>query len=288
MKSTCGRPSSIPGASDTGPVTPAPSMAPVTLKHPCSASVACGRSSFIPGASDTGPSVACVIPVYNHGQRIEEVIREALKLGLPVIVVDDGSTDSTPDIISRIPEITVLRHPENLGKGAALLTGFAAAVELGCDMAITLDGDGQHQPEDAANLLRAVPDKLRPIVIGQRQGMGGKHVPWTSRFGRKFSNFWVWVSGGPLVSDSQSGFRLYPLPEALDLEVRARRFQFEVEILVRARRQGIPVVEAPVQVVYQQGAERISHFHPWQDFFRNFATFSRLIFERFVPGSGKE
>ncbi len=267
MKVAVSRSSAIPGASDTGPVTPAPSLAPVTLKHPCSA------------------SVAVVIPVYNHEQRIAEVIREALKLGWPVIVVDDGSTDSTPDILNRIPDITVLHHPENLGKGAALLTGFRAALPS-CDWAITLDGDGQHQPEDAVNLLRAVPETLRPIVLGNRQGMNGEHVPWTSRFGRRFSNFWVWMAGGPLVHDSQSGFRLYPLPEALDLDVRARRFQFEVEILVRARRQGIPVVEAPVQVVYQQGAERISHFQPWRDFFRNGATFSRLILERIV-GSNK-
>ncbi len=266
MKVAISRSSSILGASDTGPVTPAPSMAPVTLKHPCSA------------------SVACVIPVYNHEQRIEEVIRAAMKLGLPIIVVDDGSTDSTPDILKRIPDITVLRHLENQGKGAALLTGFAAAVELGCDMAITLDADGQHQPEDAENLLRAVPDMLRPIVIGKRQGMNGENVPWTSRYGRKFSNFWVWLSGGPLVSDSQSGFRLYPLPEALDLDVQARRFQFEVEILVAAHRQGIPVLEAPVQVVYQKGAERISHFRPWKDFFRNSVTFSRLIWRRIFSG----
>ena len=231
--------------------------------------------------------VAIIIPVYNHEQRIEEVIREGMKLGMPVIVVDDGSTDSTPEILNRIPEITVLRHQENQGKGAALLTGFAAAVELGCNLAITLDGDGQHKPEDAENLLQAVPDMLRPIVIGKRQGMSGEHVPWTSRFGRKFSNFWVWVAGGPLVSDSQSGFRLYPLPEALDLDVQARRFQFEVEILVAAHRQGIPVLEAPIQVVYQKGAERISHFHPWQDFLRNSATFSRLIFRRIVTGGKK-
>ncbi|MDO9005083.1 MAG: glycosyltransferase family 2 protein [Aquabacterium sp.] len=224
--------------------------------------------------------VACIIPVYNHEQRIGEVIREVLKLGLPVIVVDDGSTDSTHDILNRIPDITVLRHPENQGKGAALLTGFAAAVELGCDLAITLDADGQHKPEDAGNLLSAVPDGQRVIIIGNRQGMSGEHVPWTSRFGRKFSNFWVWASGGPLVHDSQSGFRLYPLPEALDLDVQSRRFQFEVEILVKARGRGIPVLEAPVQVVYQKGAERISHFRPWKDFFRNSATFSRLIWRR--------
>ena len=225
--------------------------------------------------------VAIVIPVYNHGTRISDVLRKASELDCPVFVVDDGSTDNTADMLSSMKNITVLTHRQNLGKGAALRTGFKAAQKI-CDWAITLDADGQHKPEDVGNLLEAVGNKnsQRPIVIGTRQGMDGDHVPWTSKFGRKFSNFWVWISGGPFVSDSQSGFRLYPLPEALDLAVRARRFQFEVEILVKANRQGIPILEAPVQVVYQKGAERISHFHPWKDFLRNSATFSRLIFQR--------
>ncbi|HIP38266.1 MAG TPA: glycosyltransferase family 2 protein [Desulfocapsa sulfexigens] len=223
--------------------------------------------------------VAIVIPVYNHGTRISDVVWKAFALGSPIFVVDDGSTDGTATILSSMENITVLTHQQNIGKGAALRTGFKAA-QQSCNWAITIDADGQHKPEDAANLLNAVEDNQRPIVIGMRQGMERDHVPWTSKFGRKFSNFWVWASGGPFISDSQSGFRLYPLPESLDLPVKARRFQFEVEVLVRAHQQGIPILEAPVQVVYQKGAERISHFHPWKDFLRNSATFSRLIFSR--------
>lgn len=230
--------------------------------------------------------VGIVIPTYNHGSRLSDVVWQARVLDLPVFVVNDGSTDNTAEILSSMEGITVLTHPENRGKGAALRTGFKAALKS-CDWAVTLDADGQHKAEDVENLLRAVPETLRPIVIGNRQGMAGEHVPWTSRFGRKFSNFWVWVSGGPLVGDSQSGFRLYPLPEAFALDVRARRFQFEVEILVKARGAGIPVLEAPVQVVYQKGAERISHFHPWKDFFRNSITFSELICKRIFSGRKK-
>lgn len=224
---------------------------------------------------------AVIIPVYNHGRQIGEVIHQALKLGLPVFVVDDGSTDSTAEIIETMDGITVLRHLVNQGKGAALLTGFAAAVEKKCDWAITLDGDGQHNPEDARNLLNAVNNDERCIVIGERQGMETTiTVPWTSRYGRKFSNFWVWVAGGPLVEDSQSGFRLYPIPEVLQFDTEARRYQFEVEILVKARQQGLEIKEAPVSVVYQAKGERVSHFRPWLDFWRNSKTFSRLIFAR--------
>lgn len=230
---------------------------------------------------------AIIIPVYNHGQRIGQVVSQALELGLPVFVVDDGSTDSTPEVIAGIAGISVIRHAANMGKGAALVSGFAAAAAHGCDWALTIDGDGQHRPKDAGNLLRAAERSGRVIVVGRRQGMTGKNVPWTSRFGRGFSNFWVRVSGGPSVQDSQSGFRLYPLPEVLHLGVRAKRYQFEVEILVRAKRKGIDTMEAPVGVVYQARGERVSHFRPWLDFKRNSVTFCRLICERIFGLSGK-
>ncbi len=222
---------------------------------------------------------AVVIPVFNHQGQVAEVIQEARQLGLPIYVVDDGSTDTTPALLTGIQGITVLRHPVNRGKGAALLTGFAAAAPT-CDWALTIDADGQHRPEDGGALLAIARGGERLIVVGNRQGMGQENVPWTSRFGRSFSNFWVWAAGGPRLADSQSGFRLYPLPEAMQLGVRARGYQFEVEILVKARCSRIKTVEVPVQVVYQPKGERVSHFRPWRDFCRNSATFSRLIFAR--------
>jgi glycosyltransferase involved in cell wall biosynthesis len=227
-------------------------------------------------------SVSVVIPVYNHQERVAEVIRQVLELGLPVFVVDDGSTDGTPAVLASLKGIAVLRHPVNRGKGAALLTGFAAAAEVS-DWALTLDADGQHLPQDSPAFLEVARRGERVMAIGVRQGMAGENVPWTSRFGRGFSNFWVWAAGGPWIADSQSGFRLYPLPEALHLGVKARRYQFEVEVLVRARRRKIRVVEIPISVVYQPKGIRVSHFRPWFDFFRNSVTFSWLIFSRFFP-----
>jgi glycosyltransferase involved in cell wall biosynthesis len=226
--------------------------------------------------------IVLIIPVYNHAGTVAQVARQALDLGFPVYVVDDGSTDETPRRLAEINGIRLLRHDRNQGKGAAILTGFMAASNE-ADFAVTMDADGQHYPEDALKLIQAVPPGQRPIVVGAREGMNaveGAHIPWTSRFGRKFSNFWVWMSGGPWLSDSQSGMRLYPLPEALSLPTRARRFQFEVEILVKAKQRGIPVLETPVRVFYQTQAERISHFRPFIDFLRNSKTFARLIFSR--------
>ena len=213
---------------------------------------------------------------------IEAVIESALELNLPVIVVDDGSTDSGPNRIKNIDGLQYLRHRENRGKGAAIMTGFERAAQIAANWAVTIDADGQHQPEDALNLIRVIPEGSRPLVVGMRQGMIGRDVPWTSRFGRKFSNFWVRISGGPAMTDSQSGFRLYPLPESMNLGVKARRFQFEVEILVRAAWANIPVIEVPVRVSYAGKSQRISHFRPLVDFLRNTRTFYQLITRRLL------
>lgn len=235
--------------------------------------------------ADIDKRVALVIPLYNHGERVAGVIREALQLKLPVIVVDDGSTDAGAEIIRRMDGIRVLRHSRNQGKGAAIMTGLNMAAGS-ADWAVTLDADGQHHPEDAVRLIQAIPMGQRPLIVGCRMGMRREKAPWTSRFGRGFSNFWVWISGGPRLTDSQSGFRLYPLPEVLDLGIRARRFQFEVEVLVKAGWTRMSVIEVPVRVTYQAGNQRISHFRPFMDFMRNFSTFSRLILLRiFLPRS---
>ena len=201
------------------------------------------------------------------------MVEKALALGKPVFVVDDGSTDSTYDQIKGISGITVLRHEVNRGKGEAILTGFKAAAAV-ARWAITIDADGQHHPEDCAKLIAAVPEGQRPIVVGKREGMYSAEVPWSSRFGRKFSNFWVRASGGPPIMDTQSGMRLYPLPESLHLSVASRRFQFEVEILVKASWRRIPVIEAPIGVTYQAGGKRISHYRGFVDFMRNAAVFT--------------
>ncbi len=229
---------------------------------------------------------AVIIPAYNHQERVADVVRSSLSLGFPVIVVDDGSTDATAERAAALPGVIMVSHGENRGKGAALKSGFAAAAPL-ADWAITLDADGQHDPADAASLISAIPadareKALRPIVIGARKDMTGSDVPWTSRFGRGFSNFWVRASGGPRVTDSQSGFRIYPLPQTMGMRVNADRFQYEVEVIARAGWIGIPVIEAPVGVSYTPGTPRISHFRPFVDFMRNSRVFGSLIFQRIL------
>ncbi|WP_319523189.1 glycosyltransferase family 2 protein [uncultured Desulfosarcina sp.] len=223
---------------------------------------------------------AVVIPTYNHGGRVAAVAREALALGWPVFVVDDGSTDDTAEKLRTVAGLHVIRHAVNRGKGAALISGMRRAAKM-ADYAIAMDADGQHDPADARRLAAAAAINRRVIVVGQREMAD---APWTSRKGRAFSNFWVWISGGPKLADSQSGFRIYPLPETLDLGVVSRRYQFEVEVLARAAWQGIGVVEVPISARYGADLPRISHFHPFVDFLRNFGAFSRLITRRvFTP-----
>lgn len=224
---------------------------------------------------------AVVIPTYNHCGSVAGVVKESLKLGLPLFLVDDGSTDMTEAVLSEIRGICLIRHEENRGKGAAILTGLSEASKV-ADWAITIDSDGQHNPGDVLKMIQAIPENERPIIVGMRRGMKGDAVPWTSRFGRKFSNFWVLLSGGPAMKDSQSGFRIYPIPEVMNLGVLSRRFQFEVEILVKAGWKKMGVIEVPVRVNYAQGAERVSHFRPMVDFLRNSSTFARLITQRMI------
>ena len=138
---------------------------------------------------------AVIIPVYNHEHGIDDVVKKSLKLNLPVFVVDDGSTDSSYEKIRNYPGIYPLRHAENRGKGAAIITGFNEAEKI-ADWAITIDADGQHDPQDALHMMEAIPENERPLVVGMRQGMVGKKVPldkpvWTqvlqvldSAFGR--------------------------------------------------------------------------------------------------------
>ncbi len=240
-------------------------------------------SRHLPGGSGDADRFAFVIPVYNHAGSVASVVEGLRRYAAPIFVVDDGSTDEIRDVLSGLHDVELISHPENRGKGAALLSGMTAAARV-ADWAVSIDADGQHDPADAEALMATARRQGRAMIVGRRLGMLGPDIPWTSRFGRGFSNFWVRASGGPRIADSQSGFRIYPLPDVLRWGSRALRFQWEVEILVLARWKGVPVSEVDISVDYAPFGERISHFRPWVDFFRNTATFTSLIFRRlFVP-----
>ncbi len=203
-----------------------------------------------------------VIPVFNAEPAVHQVIDDVLDaVEEPVLVVDDGSQ---PELrVRRHDRIEMLRWPENEGKGAALQKAMQWAWERNFSHIVTIDGDGQHRPKDILLLLQKSKNQETSIIIGAR--VFDETVPWISRFGRRFSNFWVRYQTGVTVSDSQSGFRMYPLAELQGLKFFTKRYDFEIEILVRGIWRGLTVEEVDVGVIYASKQERISHFHKFWD-----------------------
>ncbi len=209
--------------------------------------------------------VCVLVPTYNNAKTICEVLKGVLSYTDQVIVVNDGSTDNTLDALSRFAQVKIVSYSDNRGKGYALRKGMALARESGYHYAITIDSDGQHFPSDLPKFVHAVDINPSSIVIGVRN-MNQASVPGKSSFGNKFSNFWFQVETGLKLQDTQSGFRLYPLREIEKMKFFTRKFEFEIEILVRSAWKGIAIAEVPVQVVYAEG--RVSHFRPFHDFTR--------------------
>ncbi len=213
-------------------------------------------------------SAAVVIPAYNEATTIRDVAQRALAQVALVIVVDDGSSDGTSQSLAGLG-VVLLRNEANQGKALSLRRGAEEALRLGAGAIVTLDGDGQHFPEDIPRLLRAWQATPGSIVIGSRLHSRAEIPParyWANRVG----NFWIGMAAGQAIADSQSGFRVYPARVFREARVRYDRgssFVFESEVLIEAARLGMPVQCVPVQVIYS-GRARASHFRPVVDIAR--------------------
>jgi len=184
-----------------------------------------------------------------------------------VIVVNDGSTDDTEAILARFPLIKVINYPHNKGKGYALQRGFELAVREGFQYAITLDSDGQHFASDIPAFLeknKTFPDSL---IVGSRT-LPEEKLRQGSGFANRFSNFWFRFISGVSLPDTQSGFRLYPLDKIKMIRFFTHKYEFELEVLIRAAWRGIHIMDIPIDVYYPEKKERISHFRPFHDFVR--------------------
>lgn len=211
----------------------------------------------------TDPRHICaVIPTYNNGGTVADVVRGVLRQGLPVLVVDDGSTDDTARKLEGL-EVQVLRHEKNRGKGHALKTGLEEARRLGYRFALTIDADGQHDPEDVPALVAAAGE--RTLVIGSRN-VAADGMAAASTFANRFSNFWFAVQTGRKLPDTQTGFRIYPLEDIPSLKLLTARYEAELTLLVFSAWKGLRLVPVPVRVYYP--ADRVTHFRPFADFFR--------------------
>lgn len=211
---------------------------------------------------------ACVlIPTYNNAGTLAAVLNDVLTYTSRVIVVNDGSTDNTVEILKGFPQVHVVTHSPNKGKGMALRTGFKEAVSLGYDHAITLDSDGQHYAKDLVEFLTWLEAEPNTLLIGARN-LDQENVPGKSSFGNRFSNFWFWVNTGIRLQDTQSGYRSYPVSKLAGKRYFTTKYEFEIEVIVRASWSGVPVRGVPVSVYYPKPEERVSHFRPLKDFTR--------------------
>ncbi len=218
--------------------------------------------------------VLVCIPTFNNPLTIDAVVTSALnETALSVLVVDDGSEQPVGQLLksqecfaARMSgRLHLIRFAQNLGKGAAIQEAIRFAVKNGFTHLLTVDGDGQHYLSEAAELLKAAQQQPWNLIIGRRRLETSENVPTVSKFGREFSNFWVGYQTGHKVHDSQSGYRLYPLFHLQNWKFWTRKYDFEIEVLIRLIWSGVGITEVEIQVHYPKASERVSHFDKFWD-----------------------
>lgn len=212
--------------------------------------------------------VVVIIPTYNNDQTLSAVIPDVKSYSSSIIIVNDGSTDSTSEILAKTSDIHLITYSANRGKGVALKLGFIRAKEMGFRYAITIDSDGQHFASDIPHFIDYIEQHPDSLIVGSRN-IAEENMPGKNTFANRFSNFWYYVETGVKLADTQSGFRLYPLEKlSLDKWWYTAKYEYELEIIVFANWKGIAVVNVPINVYYPPKGERISHFRPLADFTR--------------------
>ena len=204
-----------------------------------------------------------IIPTYNNPQTIKGVVADVLKHGYRVMVVDDGSDVPIESLFSEEEreEVIFVRHSENRGKGEAIISGTAKAKELNYTHVLSIDGDGQHLASEAEKLISICEGD--EIIIGARN-FDLDHVPFGSKFGRWFSNMWARWDTGESITDSLSGYRIYPV-SILDLPIKTQRFDWEMEVIVKHADAGKKIKEVTIECYYPTPEERVSHFRKFGD-----------------------
>jgi uncharacterized protein (DUF2062 family) len=207
-------------------------------------------------------------PTFNNAKTLEDVLARIDAIGLPVIAVDDGSTDDTAAILQTWSTTGANRqcvtHPKNRGKAAALQTGFSRAMGMGFTHAVTIDTDGQLDPAEIPDLLAVAMRSSEALVVGCRDA-DAPDYPKASRIGRYWANVGVFWASGARVGDSQCGFRVYPLKQVTALRCRAGRYGYETEVLTRAAWAGLAIEQTAVRCSYQVPEGRVTHYRPWRD-----------------------
>lgn len=244
---------------------PNESVSPAAPAKPAAAVPA--RSQPTKPIGKSAVRIAAVVPVYNQAQRLGDVVLSLRRLNLPVILVDDGSDAPTRAACDALagPNVKVIHRAENGGKGAAVITGFKAAVRLGHTHALQIDADGQHGAKALPKVLQLAQKFPQCLICGYP--VYDDTVPRARRIGRKITNFWCAVNSLSLsFDDAMCGLRVYPLAPTMSVVENAKigqRMEFDPEILVRLLWAGVRVKNAPVPVTYP--ADGVSHFRAVAD-----------------------
>ncbi len=209
-----------------------------------------------------------LIPTYNNATTLFDVVSRVLAVCGDVLVVNDGSTDATMEVLQPLEDrIHVISYERNKGKGYALRKGFEWARANGYDYAITIDSDGQHNPGDIPLLVQAIKQSNNQaiLVVGSRN-LAADGMPAQNSFANRFSNFWFLLQTGTRLPDTQTGFRAYPLKRLPCLKLMPHRYESELQLLVLSAWKGVRLVPEEVSVRY--APDRVTHFRPFMDFFR--------------------
>lgn len=226
------------------------------------------REAVISWADQFTALKCCIlIPTFNNAGTLGKVITDVSNYTHDILVVNDGSTDHTAAILNDFSFLKVQNQSPNQGKGVALRKGLKYAASLGFAYAITIDSDGQHFAEDIPWFLEKIKAEPGSLIIGARN-MNQASVPGKSNLGNRISTFWFKFETGITLPDTQSGYRLYPLEPLQNMRFITNKYEFEIEVIVRAAWKGVPVTSVPVKVYYAPAETRISHFRPFRDFTR--------------------
>lgn len=211
--------------------------------------------------------IVVLIPTYNNAKTLGAVIEDVSQYSSDIIVVNDGSIDETANVLAGFTDLTVITHPKNAGKGKALKNGLRRAKNMGFRYAITIDSDGQHFASDIPTFITEIEQIPDSLLVGARN-LSSDNMPGKNTFANKFSNFWFTLETGLKLTDTQSGYRLYPLYKLGSMKCYTAKYEFELEAIVFASWAGTQVKNIPVHVYYPPADERVSHFRPFWDFFR--------------------
>lgn len=224
-----------------------------------------------------------IVPVYNHETALPQLLNGLKNLGLPCILVNDGSSPACGRVLADCAAreaswVTLLNRAENGGKGAAVIDGFHFALAQGFTHALQIDADGQHRSNDIPEFIALGRRHPTAMILGKP--VYDQDAPKSRVYGRRITNFWIRINTlSSAIADGMCGFRLYPLAEVQKLLRHAKPawgMAFDIDIAVRLYWQGVDTVNLPTPVSYP--LDGISHFRLWRDNLLISLTHARLFF----------